>query len=94
MLLLYIVIVIVAYIVIFIVAYIVVIYHSLLQVNGLIICGRLKDAYIESLKGERVNEIERILLEAKRVNQRHVVDICQKYLANYKEKQERKARLR
>eukprot|EP00794_Sanderia_malayensis_P003215 gene3215-3692_t len=64
------------------------------QINALILCGRLRDAYIESLKGDRVDEIERILQEAERGHQRHIVDICQKYLANYKEKQERRTRPR
>ena len=58
------------------------------------ICGRLKDAYVEAIKEDRVQDIERILKEAEQSNQKYVADICQKYLTNYKDKLESKEKFR
>ena len=59
--------------------------------NAFIICGRLRDAYLEAVKKERVNEIQRILDAARQAtNQKSMVDICEKWLKNYHENQLRK----
>ena len=58
------------------------------------ICGRLKDAYVEAIKEDRVQDIERILTEAEQANQKYVADICQKYLTNHKDKLESKEKFR
>lgn len=65
-----------------------------LQVDALIVCGRLKDAYVEATKENQVQNVERILQEAERLNQKYVVDICQRYLKNFEERQERKEKRR
>ena len=52
--------------------------------------GRLRDAYMEALKHKRVGEIQRILVEAKKLNQNHVVKICEDWLSN-RERQELEA---
>jgi len=60
------------------------------KVEALILCGRLRDAYVEATKENQVENVERILKEAERLNQKYVVDICQRFLKNFEEKQERK----
>ena len=62
-----------------------------LQINAFIICGRLRDAYLEAVKKERVTEIQRILDAARlTTNQKSMVDICEKWLKTYQENQARK----
>ena len=56
-----------------------------LQVKALVAVGRLRDAYLEAVKRERVELIQLILQEAKKANQRNMIDICQKWLRNFKE---------
>lgn len=54
------------------------------------VCGRLREAYLEAVKKERATEIQRILDEAKLMaNQKSMVDICEKWLKGYYEKQSR-----
>jgi len=60
------------------------------KITALMVCGRLREAYLEAVKKERATEIQRILDEAKQMaNQKSMVDICEKWLKGYYEKQSR-----
>lgn len=64
---------------------------TIFQINAFISCGRLRDAYLEAVKKERVAEIQRILDEARAMNnQQNLIDICEKWLRHYHDNQTRK----
>lgn len=65
-----------------------------LQVEALIACGRLRDAYVEATKEDQVENVERILQEAERLNQKFVADICQRYLRNFEERRDGRGKLK
>ncbi|XP_057314867.1 zinc finger FYVE domain-containing protein 26-like [Hydractinia symbiolongicarpus] len=61
---------------------------DLVKINSLIMCGRLKDAYLEAVKSKRATEIQRILDEARKSSsQRNMIDICERWLKNHQENQ-------
>ena len=60
---------------------------DIFKVKAFIACGRLREAYLEAVKNERFEQIEKILDEAKKANQCNMADICEKWLRNYKENQ-------
>lgn len=60
--------------------------NDISKINALILCSHLREAYLEAVKNERFQYIENILEEAKKVGQRNMIDICEKWLKNYKEK--------
>ena len=62
------------------------------QVDALILCERLRDAYVEALKEDSVQDIERIRIQAVKLRQNHVIDICQRFLKNYEEKMKSKTK--
>ncbi|XP_012560340.2 zinc finger FYVE domain-containing protein 26 isoform X1 [Hydra vulgaris] len=61
------------------------------KIRALILCGRLKDAYLEAVKKDLVFEIQNILDNAKKApNQKNMVEICEKWLKAYQEKKEKR----
>jgi hypothetical protein len=53
----------------------------LLQVEGFVMCGKLKSAYLAAVKANDASLIIKIREEANRTNAPGVADLCQKFLA-------------
>ena len=51
------------------------------QINAYVLCGKLRSAYLIAVKGERVEDIQRIGAAAERSGQTAVKKICEKWLA-------------
>ena len=58
------------------------------QINAFITCGKLKSAYLIAVKGNRVEAIKEIAEIALNAGQSNLVDICNKFLNQYKRKKE------
>ncbi|KAL4238418.1 hypothetical protein ACF0H5_003126 [Mactra antiquata] len=50
------------------------------MINAYILCGKLKSAYLMSVKENRVDDVRRILRAAKSMGQSAIVSICNKWL--------------
>jgi hypothetical protein len=49
-------------------------------VNGLIICGKLKTAYLNAVKIAKRDLVQKILHEAQKQRDENMIAICSKYL--------------
>jgi hypothetical protein len=56
------------------------------QIQGHLICGYLKSAYLLAVKSGRVSEIRMILSEAEKLNQPAMKRICLQWLAQKENK--------
>ncbi|XP_046355808.2 zinc finger FYVE domain-containing protein 26-like isoform X1 [Haliotis rufescens] len=54
------------------------------KINAFILCGKLRSAYLLAVKGERVEDVQRIAGAAQRLNQGAVRNICNKWLQQRK----------
>ncbi|XP_071795779.1 zinc finger FYVE domain-containing protein 26-like isoform X2 [Asterias amurensis] len=61
------------------------------KINALMLCGKLKSAYLIAVKAERVEDVERILHVAQRAgpSQAQMRTICETWLASQQEKRKR-----
>ena len=50
------------------------------QINGYILCGKLKSAYLIAVKAGRVDDVRHIAAAADRTGQAAVKGICEKWL--------------
>ena len=50
------------------------------QINGFVLCGKLKNAYLVAIKARMVDEVQRISEIAFKAGQLSVRDICEKWL--------------
>ncbi|KAL5010744.1 hypothetical protein ScPMuIL_013049 [Solemya velum] len=54
------------------------------KINAYILCGKLRSAYLLAVKGERVEDVQRIVGAAQRMGQTAVKNICNKWLQQRK----------
>ncbi|XP_022094724.1 zinc finger FYVE domain-containing protein 26-like isoform X2 [Acanthaster planci] len=61
------------------------------KINALMLCGKLKSAYLIAVKAERVEDVQRILSAAQRAgpSQAQMKTICESWLASQAEKRQR-----
>ncbi|XP_035827727.1 zinc finger FYVE domain-containing protein 26 [Aplysia californica] len=53
------------------------------KINALILCGKLRSAYLLAVKRERVEDVQRIAGAAQRLGQSAVTNICRKWLEQH-----------
>lgn len=56
------------------------------KINAFIVCGKLKSAYLIAVKGNRVEVIREIFEIAMNTGQSNMIEICSKFLNQYKKK--------
>ena len=57
-----------------------------LQINAYILCGKLRSAYLMAVKDNNVDDVKRILRAANSLGQTAVINICNKWLAQFQQK--------
>ena len=57
----------------------------MVQIDALVRCGKLKNAYLVAVQGKRVRQVERIAELARKSGQTTIWKICDQYLETQRE---------